>query len=95
MKLVHKVSDREMDSRSRPDMNITAEAEGALQEATEMVITIMMEMSNHCAIYTKCVTMMDKDIGLVCSSMDIWHPNSWLSNVRKEGIGYALNKLPL
>jgi len=46
MKLVHKVSDREMDSRSRPDMNITAEAEGALQEATEIVITIMMEMSN-------------------------------------------------
>ena len=74
-------------------MRITAEALGALQEATEMAMTTMMEMSNHCVIHAKRVTLMDKDIRLVRSLMDIWDPNSWLSNVRKGVIGRAFDKL--
>ena len=95
MKLVREVVHEEMDSRSRPDIRITAEALGALQEATEMAMTTMMEMSNHCAIHVKRVTLMDKDIRLVRSLMDIWNPNSWLSNVRKGVIGHAFDKLPM
>jgi len=76
-------------------MRITAEALGALQEATEMAMTTMMEMSNHCAIHVKRVTLMDKDIRLVRSLMDIWDPNSWLSNVRKGVIECEFDKLPM
>jgi len=95
MKLVRDLMAKEMDDRRRPDMRITAEALGALQEATEMAMTTMMEMSNHCAIHAKRVTLMHKDVRLIRSLMDIWDPNSWLSNVRKGGIGRAYEKLPM
>jgi len=71
MKLVRDLMVKEMDNRRRPDMRITAEALEALQEATEMAMTIMMEMSNHCRIHAKHVTLMHKDIRLICSLMDI------------------------
>jgi len=68
-------------------MRITAKALRALQEVTEMATTTMMEMSNHCAIHAKRVTLMHNDVRLIRSLMDIWDPTSWLSNVRKRGIG--------
>ena len=95
MKLVRDLMAKEMDDRRRPDMRITAEALGALQEATEMAMTTMMEMSNHRAIHAKRVTLMPKDVRLIRSLMDIWDSNSWLSNVRKGGIGRAYEKLPM
>jgi histone H3/H4 len=95
MRLVRDVLKQEMDDRSRPDMRITAEALGALQEASEMAMTTLMEMSNHCAIHAKRVTLMDKDIRLVRSLVDIWDPNNWLSSHRKGGIGRALSRLPM
>ena len=95
MRLVRELMAKEMDDRRRPDMRITAEALGALQEAAEMAMTTMMEMSNHCAIYAKRVTLMHKDVRLIRSLIDIWDPNSWLSNVKKGGIGRAYGKLPM
>ena len=86
---------KEMDDRRRPDMRITAEALGALQEATEMAMTTMMEMSNDCMIYAKRVTLMHKEVRLIRLLMDIWDPNSSLFNVKKEGIGRAYEKLPM
>ena len=58
MRLVCELMAKEMDDRRRPDMRITAEALEALQEAAEMAMTIMMEMSNHCAIHAKYITLM-------------------------------------
>jgi len=60
-----------------------------------MAMMTMMEMSNHCAIHAKCITLMHKDVRLIRSLMDIWDPNSWLSNVKKGGIGRAYEKLPM
>ena len=68
-------------------MRITAEALWVLQKVTEMAMTTMMEMSNHCVIYAKHITLMHKDVRLIRSLMDIWDPNSWLSNVKKEALG--------
>ena len=76
-------------------MRITTEALGALQEVAEMAMTTMMEMSNHCAIHAKRVTLMHKDISLIRSLIDIWDPNSWLSTVKKGGVGRASKKLPM
>jgi len=76
-------------------MRITAEGLGVLQEATELAMMTMMEMSNHCAIHAKHVTLMHKDIKPIRSLMDIWDANSWLSNVKKGGIGRAYEKLPM
>jgi len=86
MRLVRDVVKQEMDDRSRSDMRITAEALGALQKASEMAITTLMEMSNHCVIHAKRVTLMDKDIRLVRSLVDIWDHNNWLSSHCKGGI---------
>ena len=95
MMLVRELLQHEMQDRREPNVRITAEALGALQEAAEMAITTLMEMSNHCAIHAKRVTLMDKDIGLVRSLMNIWDPNSWLSTIRKRDIGYTYGKLPV
>jgi len=53
---------------------------------TEMAMTTVIEMSNYCAIYAKCVTLLHKDIQLICSLIDIWNFNSWLLNIKKRGI---------
>ncbi len=95
MRLVHKVLQKEMQDRGEPGIRITAEALGALQEAAEMAMTTLMEMSNHCAIHAKRITLMHQDIRLVRSLMDIWDPNSWLSTIRKGGIRYTFGKLPV
>ena len=60
-----------------------------------MPTTILMEMSNHYTIHAKYVTLMDKDIRLVRSLMDIWDPNSWLSTIYKGYIDYIYGKLSI
>ena len=95
MMLVHELLQKERQDRGEPNIKITAKALGALQEAAEIAMTTLMEMSNHCTIHAKHVTLMDKDIRLVRSLMDIWDPNSWLSTIHKGGIGYTYGKLPM
>ena len=71
MKLVHDLMAKEIDSRRRPDMRITAEALRTLQEVTEIAMMTMIEISNQCVIYANSVTLMHKDVRLINSLMDI------------------------
>ena len=86
MMLVHELLQQEMPDQGKLGIRIMAEALRVLQKAVEMAIMILMEMSNHCTIYVKRVTLMDKNIRLVCSLIDIWDPNSWLSTIHKGRI---------
>ena len=95
MMLVRELLQKERQDRGELNIRITAEALRALQEAAEIAMTTLMEMSNHCAIHAKHVTLMDKDIRLIRSLTDIWHPNSWLLTIHKGSIGYTYGKLPM
>ena len=45
-----------------------------------MAMKTLIEMSNHCTIHAKRVTLIDKDIRLISPLVNIWNPNSRLSS---------------
>jgi len=95
MMLVYELLQQEMQDQGEPSIKITAKALQVLQEVAEMPTTILIEMSNHYTIHVKYVTLIDKDIRLVRSLMDIWNPTSWLSTIYKGYIDYIYGKLSM
>ena len=57
---------REIVHKFKPNLHFLANAIMALQEAAESYLVWLMEDTNLCAIHTKHVTIMPKDIQLAC-----------------------------
>jgi histone H3 len=57
---------REIAQGSRPDLRFQASALAALQEASESYLNGLFEDTNYAAIHAKRVTIMPKDMQLVC-----------------------------
>ena len=61
---------REVAQEVKPDLHFQANAITALQEATESYLVGLLEDSNFCAIHTKCVKIMPKDMQLALRILD-------------------------
>ena len=57
---------RELLHYKKAEMRIQSSAIYALQEASEAYLVYLFKDANLCAIHTKCVTIMPKDIQLAC-----------------------------
>ena len=55
---------REIAQNFKPNLHFQANTIMALQEASESYLVGLMEDTNLCAIHTKCVTIMPRDIQL-------------------------------
>jgi histone H3/H4 len=65
----------------------TVDVLATLQETAEAVIVQTFEMSNHLAVYAKCVTLMPKDIDMLRAVMSMWDMSCWLAkNNEMNGI---------